>query len=128
MTSNHLPPASTSKVCKATRADGSPCRAGATPDGYCFAHSPALRERTAEARRQGGRNRSNARRSTKYLPADLRELAGTMLEAIDEVHDGKLDPKRLTAMASGASAVVRLFEVGEIEQRLAALERQEGIA
>lgn len=101
--------------CAATRADGSPCRAQSLPDHtLCWAHSPEHQAKADEARRRGGVGRSNASRAAKYLPRELRGLASKLIDAIDEVHTGKLDHKRLTAMAAGASAVVKLYEVGEL--------------
>jgi hypothetical protein len=44
------------------------------------------------------------------------------MEAIDQVHAGELDPRRASAMASLAGAVCRVYETGEIQQRIEALE------
>ena len=109
--------------CSAIRANGDRCRATALPNRpQCFAHDPENRERATAARRKGGTNRSTPARASRRIPKDMRDLASRLMEAISQVHGGELDPKRLTAMASGAGAVVRLHEVGEIEQRLEALE------
>ncbi len=109
-------------ACQSTRRDGTPCRATPTPSGHCFAHDSALQERTANGRRSGGFNKSNARRAAKTLPADMRALAAQLMQGISECHTGALDPKRLSAMGTAAGAVVRIHEVAETEQRLAALE------
>lgn len=109
-------------ICRSLRADGTPCQARPTEDGYCFAHSPALRERTAAARRAGGYGRSNAARAARHIPKDMRGLGRRLMEAIDQVHAGELDPRRASAMASLAGAVCRVYETGEIQQRIEALE------
>ncbi len=101
--------------CERVKPNGERCRAPALPDrALCWAHDPEYRAKAEAARRAGGQNSSTAARAGKYLSRELRGLADTLLTAIDQVHEGKLDPKRLTAMAAGASAVVRLHEVGEL--------------
>ncbi len=112
----------TNSACQSTRRDGTQCRETPTPSGHCFAHDSALQERTANGRRSGGFNKSNARRAAKTLPADMRALAAQLMQGISECHTGELDPKRLSAMGTAAGAVVRIHEVAETEQRLAALE------
>jgi len=49
-------------------------------------------------------------------------VVALLLGALEEVHDGTLQPSRATAMAALASAAIRVYEVAEIEQRLDALE------
>ena len=110
-------------TCQSTRRDGTPCRATPTASGMCFAHDSALQERTANGRRSGGFNKSNARRAAKTLPADMRALAAQLMQGISECHTGELDPKRLSAMGTAAGAVVRIHEVAETEQRIQALEQ-----
>ena len=47
---------------------------------------------------------------------------GTLLAALDEVHDGTLTPAQASAMAAVAGAVVKVYQVAELEQRVEALE------
>ncbi len=47
-----------------------------------------------------------------------------LLDALAEVHEGQLDARQATAMASLANAIGRLYEVAELEQRLAVLEER----
>ena len=111
--------------CAATRANGEPCNARALPSRpMCWAHDAGSREKATEARRRGGENKANARRAAKHIPADMKALASQLMAAISEVYAGELEPKRLTAMASGAGATVRVHEVGELEARLEELERR----
>jgi hypothetical protein len=49
-------------------------------------------------------------------------MIGSLLDALDEVHTGDLDPKRASAMAALAGAIVRAYSVGVLEDRVAALE------
>lgn len=109
--------------CVAIRTNGERCRAHALPNRpQCFAHDPENRERATAARRKGGENSSNPARAARRIPKDMRELVSSLMAAIAEVHNGELDPKRLSAMASGAGAIVRVHEAGELEQRLEELE------
>ncbi len=111
------------RLCTATKADGTPCLSFALPKyGTCIAHTPEMREKAAESRRQGGLGRSTAARARKAVPADLKALRDRLLQAIEQVHQGELDPRRLTAMAGGASAVVKLHEIGELQARLDEIE------
>ncbi len=120
MSYNHpQPPGNT---CQATRADGSPCRAAPTPSGYCWAHDSDLRDKAKEARRLGGHNRSSTVRASRHMPRSMQDLAQRLLEAVDEVRSGELDPKKATAMASLAGAAVRVYEVGQLEVRVEELE------
>ncbi len=109
-------------ACRATKRDGTPCRAIPTASGYCFAHDPELQAKTAGARKAGGSNSSNADRVAKRVPKDMRDLAACLLLAVDEVHRGDLSPRAASAMASLAGAAVRVYEVGSLEARIEALE------
>ena len=59
------------------------------------------------------------------LPARLRPVADLLEKALEEVHEGQLDPRVATAMASLAGALVRVFQAGEMEERMRKLEQQE---
>jgi hypothetical protein len=116
---------STHTTCAATRRDGSPCRLPAVAGGpYCFAPDA----RAVEGRRRGGRQRSTAARSTRRLPPELRDAVQLVSEAMAEVRAGQLDPRRGAAIASLASALTRLIEIGELRARVEALERLAGLA
>ena len=115
------------RTCSATRADGAPCSAPATAEGLCFAHSPALRERTAQARRTGGRNRSSLVRAERMLPDDMRGVLDRLLQAMEKVHQGVLKPAQGQALARLAATYVQardsvayeqLIELEDIARRL----------
>ncbi len=110
-------------TCKATRRDGKPCTVRALADGFCFAHSPNTASKREEARREGGRNKRRGTRLGKLMPSSLKPVLEKLMDGIDEVHLGTLDPRQASAMASLASAIGRLYEVAELEQRLEALEK-----
>ena len=121
------PPPTTDKQakCSAMRRDGSPCRAPALPGkGLCWSHEPELNERRDEARRAGGANRANAVRVRKIGPPGIVALLGTLEQALADVLSGALDPRAASAAASLARALVAAHAAGEVEVRLADIERQ----
>ena len=109
--------------CQATRRDGEPCSAKATNGDYCVGHAPHLEAKRQEARREGGRNKATSRRLEKLGPGRLSPVAALLETAIKEVHDGDLDPKKASAMATLAGALSRIVSAGEVEERLRELER-----
>ena len=108
--------------CQAQRRDGQPCGGVAGPSGYCFAHDPELAARRKEGNRQGGQNKDTTRRLTKLVPSRLKPVLETLFTALDEVHAGDLEPRQATAMAALASAIGRLYETAQLEERLLKLE------
>jgi hypothetical protein len=110
--------------CAATRRDGALCRAPALPDRpFCFAHDPDRQEAQRAARERGGKGRATAARADKLVPATLRPVLDGLVNVFDQVKAGKMDPKVGTALGSIASAIVRVYQVGTLEERLAALEQ-----
>lgn len=107
--------------CSVATKSGSQCRGKALPDRDCCAvHS----QEAIEGRRLGGTNRSNARRSMKVAPADMRQIADLISVAIQRVNDDKMDPRALSSMASGATALVRILELVLLRSELDALRDQ----
>ncbi len=94
---------------------------------HCFAHDPAKAAQRDEARRKGGQGRATRARLDRLVPATLRPMIGELLDAMQEVHTGTLDPERASAMAALAGAITRAYGVGVLEERVQALEStQEG--
>lgn len=110
------------QLCKATRKDGHPCHAPAIRDGLCFGHSPALAEKASQARITGGKNRAKSERLRRLVPPRLIPLFDKLENALDEVHDGELEPRIASAMAALAGAMVRVLTSGELEERVRKLE------
>jgi hypothetical protein len=54
----------------------------------------------------------------------LRPILTLLVGGMKQVYEGQLEPQRYTAMATGAGAIVRLFQMAELEQRLEGLEEQ----
>ena len=111
--------------CKSKKVNGEPCRGNAGPDGFCFAHSPVLASKHAEASMRGGHNKSNAIRAQKLMPARLVPVFVMMEEVLAEVyHDKMLDYKKAQTIALVARALVAIFTAGELEERLRTLEEK----
>jgi hypothetical protein len=109
--------------CQGHRQDGQPCRVRAlTGAGFCFAHDPASADQRAQARRRGGQNRATSRRAQKLMPARLQPIFARLEKALEQTHEGRLDPKTATAMAQLARALVAVLTRGELEARLRELE------
>ena len=114
-------------ACRATRRDGQRCRSTIVlPSGFCPMHDPARQGEVRAARGRGGRNKARTARLDKLVPATLRPMIGTLLDALDEVHAGDLDPKAAAAMAALAGAITRAYTTGVLEERLQALEAAQG--
>lgn len=110
--------------CQGTRKDGEPCGAFALPGSpWCFAHNPGQDERRAAARQKGGRNSSKLARLQAALPPALRELYGTLVEALGQVHEGALPPGRAQAMAALARTIVSVLQAGDLEARMVEVEQ-----
>ena len=120
--------------CRGTTRGGAPCQAppyAIGEDGYCWAHSPANADARRQAQAKGGRNRSTGARLDRLVPATLRPVLGTLLDALDDVRgeEGRppaLSPQQAQAMAALARACVAVYQVAELEPRLAALEQAQG--
>lgn len=110
-------------TCTGTRQDGSRCTSTIVLDsGRCFAHDENRRADRAAASAKGGKGKATAARLQRLVPNDLRPSLALLLQALEEVHSGMLDPRAAGAMAALAGAVARLYQTGELEQRLRDLE------
>jgi hypothetical protein len=106
--------------CAVLRQDGQPCQALAMHEGPCIAHAP----QADVWRAQGGTATRTANRASRFLPSFLRLIVDELVEAIRQVHEGTLEPKRLSAMAAAANAVANLFDIGELEEHMRELEQR----
>lgn len=113
--------------CGGMKENGQPCRSPKLRESdYYLIHSPEHAEEVAEARRLGGlRRRREVAVSGAYEFAGLQSVAD--IRRILEI--GVLDTlglensiARARTLAYLAMTAIKLLEVGELEQRLAALE------
>jgi hypothetical protein len=116
-----------SRSCEFVMADGSRCRAGPQRERpYCFAHDPERAAEAAEARKLGGlRRRKEGTIALAYDLPGLESVAGIrrLLQIVST--DGLAMDNgvpRLRVLISTAVAATNLLKVGEIEERLAAME------
>lgn len=106
------------RLCSALRKDGSQCHGWPDVSGLCPVHRPNAREIQV----LGGKNRSRQLQLEHRLPSRLRPVLDMLGRAIVETHEGNLAPARAQAMASLASALIKLAEYAEMEIRLTTLE------
>lgn len=114
-------------ICSATKRDGKPCTLPATgPDGVCWAHDPANRERRRKLASHAARaKRTTPRKQIQEIGTELQDLYRDVLEA-------RVSPKVAAVAAQVQNARIRaldterrITELEEVLVRLAALEDQE---
>ena len=113
--------------CEFGKADGRPCAMAPLHDRpYCFAHDPERAAEAAEARRLGGlRRRKEGTVAVAYDLPGLDTVVGIRRVLDIVVTDGLgLDNgvQRLRVLIAAAGAATNLLKVGELEERVAALE------
>jgi hypothetical protein len=108
-------------VCRATKANGEPCTLAATgPQGLCWAHDPANREKRSRMASRAAKSKPNRELSSiKTLLEDLTErvLSGD-LETSRAAVANQLMNTRLRAIEQER----KMRELEELEERLEALE------
>ena len=113
--------------CVIPRSDGQPCQMAPQHERpYCFAHDPERAAEASEARRMGGlRRRKEGTIAVAYDLPGLDTVAGIRRLVDIVVTDGiGLDNgiARLRVLIAAASTAISLLKVGELEDRMAALE------
>ena len=112
-------------LCQATRRDGRSCTTRTLPGSrFCFAHDPDKAAARETGRRKGGQGKARIARVEKLVPGALRPVLTLLLATLNETHSGDLDPKVAGAMAAVAGAIVRVYQAGVGEDRLAEAEAQ----
>lgn len=123
-----MPPTPTSKVvCSATRADGQPCRAYArTGRQVCTMHDPEHRAAMDAARAAGGRAGGIPAPAEPIKLKTLDEQLAALEETIDRVRAGKEPLGVARLVLYGISLARPIIQLGEMEERLKALEELNG--
>ena len=116
-----------SRTCRALRANGDPCRAAPRRDGaFCLWHDPEQAEIVADARRLGGARRKRETTIAGAYDVDGLDNVGSIRRVIEiAVLDGlSLDNgvARGRLLIAGALAAAKLLEIGELADRVEALE------
>lgn len=119
------------RVCKATKDDGTPCEAAPITGGdYCFWHDPERAEEVAEAGRLGGlrRRREKAVGAAYDLDGlDTVEQVKRLLQiAVMDTLGLENSIARSRTLAYLAQVALKVVEVGDMQQRLTALEAAMG--
>lgn len=119
---------STPSQCQATNRRGRQCSAFALPDSvFCWFHDPAKAEERKEARANGGQARAGrtiSRGNTK--PREIKSVSDVLALLGETVGDVLLlenSLARAQTIARLALAMIKAFEVSELEARLGAIER-----
>ena len=116
------------RQCTAKTAKGHPCRAAAGDTGFCFWHDP---ERTGErraAQAKGGKMRHGRHLVTLggSDPVTIRTVGDvvTLLErAVNDVLGLENSIARARCLGYLGGVIVKALEMGELEERLAEIER-----
>lgn len=111
--------------CKAKTASGLACQANPGSSGYCWAHDPALAAKRAIAHKRGGEN--HPRLNAKPFPeCDVKTAAGLlslMEHVIKETWEIENSVSRNRTLGYLGQVQKGVLEVGELEERIAALEQ-----
>ena len=108
--------------CQARTKLGEPCKARATPNGYCSIHSDP--GRAAELGRRSGESRRLPQTDQTHLspPRTGAELHGALGLIFSSVSSGQMDARLGRSLAYIASVLVRTTELSDHETRLRAIE------
>ena len=115
------------RACKFRKEDGEPCRAPPLQDGeFCFWHSPEHAEEVAEARRLGGLRRRRERAVSGAYEFEglntVQEVRRLLEIAVLDTLSLENSVARSRTLAYLAQVALKALEVGEMEERLEALE------
>ncbi len=114
------------KQCQATKRDGEPCNASAGETGFCFAHDASRGHERAVARRKGGLQRITPHvADASLVPKETRSIEGVMMildYALQESLILSNSIQRGRLLVSIAHGYIEALKVGEMEQRLEAVE------
>lgn len=118
------------RQCKATNAKGEPCGAGAMRGSdYCFWHDPTKAKERAEARKKAGHNRARGRADPSFADRmqtrqfrTLEDIVALLEIAIQQTLRLENSVSRNRTLGYLARSWADVYEVGELEQRVEALE------
>lgn len=114
------------KQCGAKNKRGEPCNASANGNGFCFTHDATKGKERAEARRRGGLQRITPHVADAALvPKETRTITGVMIILDYALQESLALPngiQRGRLLVSIAHGYIEALKVGEMEQRLEAVE------
>ncbi len=114
------------KQCKATKRDGEACNAAASDSGFCFTHDATRGKQRALARRNGGLKRITPHVADASLVAKETRTIKDVMTILDYALQESLvlsnSIQRGRLLVSIAHGYIEALKIGEIEQRLEAIE------
>lgn len=114
------------RQCQATKRDGEPCNAAASETGFCFTHDAARGKERALARRNGGLRRITPHVADASLVIKETRTIKDVMTILDYALQESLalsnSIQRGRLLVSIAHGYIEALKVGEIEQRLEAIE------
>jgi len=116
------------RTCKALKEDGGRCQAAPLLDGdFCLWHSPEHAEEVAEARRLGGLRRRREKAVSGAYDfeglADVGQVRRLLEVAVFDTLSLENSVARSRTLAYLAQVALKALEVGELAERIEALER-----
>ena len=116
-----------SRACKFVKDDGQRCQAPPLHESdFCFVHDPEHTEEMAEARRLGGLRRRKEKAVQGAYDIEGLEDVGQVRRLVEVAVLDTLALENSVArgrlLIAGALAAAKLLEVGELEERVRALE------
>lgn len=113
-------------ACKALNRKGEPCGAPDMGDGWCFSHKPGLARERKAARRKGGLSVQYGSASGVDRPEvrirEVKDVLHLLETAAEDLLSRKPSMSRARALVYLCSAALKAVEVGELEERIEALE------
>lgn len=115
------------RTCRLRRENGEPCRATPLRDGdFCLWHDPEHSEEVAEARRLGGQRRRRERVVSGAFDfeglASIPQVRRLVEVAVLDTLGLENSVARNRTLAYLAQTAAKLLEVGDLEERLRAIE------
>lgn len=113
--------------CKAKTRTGARCPNNAGKSGYCFTHDPNRAQERRRARALGGYHRAAPRVSgdVPIVIATVADVLALVNATIADTWVLENSPARSRALLSCAEAALRALEIGELEERVKALEEKQ---
>lgn len=114
------------QVCNGTNKSGTPCKAYASEQGFCFMHDATKGRERALARRNGGlATKKPHHADASLIPADVRSMDGVFAVLNYVLHESIIldnSVARGRLLVSIAHGFIEALKVGELEKRMEALE------
>jgi hypothetical protein len=112
------------KLCRATKANGEPCKAPATePSGWCWAHAPEHSERRSRMASRAAKSKPS--REIRDLKKQLEDLAADVLAGRVERGNAAVVNQILNTRSRLIELERKVRETEELEERIGRLEQSQ---